>query len=113
VYYLETVLREELREDGGAPERAKNTAKPKSDYHLKKELESEKRKLGTRLRKALEEIAAHKKEREAIHEDFMEHPGAWSRQRNDRHEELGRLIESKENEWLELTQAIEKLNGNS
>jgi len=112
VYSLEAVLREELRQDSGPPEGAKNTAKPKSDYHLKKELESEKRKLGTRLRKASEEIAAHKKEREAIHEDFMKHPDAWSRQRHDRHGELGRLIEAKENEWLELTQAIEKLNGN-
>lgn len=110
VYHLETVLREELREDGGAPERPKSGEKPKkSDYHLKKEQESEKRKLATRLKKAMEEIEKHKRERDAIHEDFMRHPDAWSRERNDRHDELGRLIEAGENEWLELSQAMEKL----
>ena len=84
--------------------------KPKSDYHLKKERESEKRKTAAKLRKLEEEIAALKKEREAIHESFASGHENWSRERNDRYEELARLIEAAEARWLELTQILEKLS---
>ncbi|HTL71523.1 MAG TPA: ABC-F family ATP-binding cassette domain-containing protein [Candidatus Eisenbacteria bacterium] len=112
VYNLENTLRQEVAEKEAPAAKngsASGAPKPKLDYHAKKELESEKRKLATRIRKATERIADHKKERETIHEDFTRDPMAWSRERNERYEELARLIQSAEEEWLESTQKLEEL----
>lgn len=105
VYHLETIVRDDLREDASV--RGNGGAKPKSDYHLKKEIESEKRRLAGKIRKSAEQIAAYKKERDAIHEDFVRDPSAWSRERNDRYEKLAELIEAEEDQWLVLTQKLE------
>ncbi|MBI2095337.1 MAG: ABC-F family ATP-binding cassette domain-containing protein [Candidatus Omnitrophica bacterium] len=110
VYHLETVLRAELGQDAAPQsEEKERPAKPKSDYHLKKELESRKRKLGSQVRKAEERIAAHKKERETIHEHFMKDPMHWSRELNNRYEALAKLLETEESLWLDLTQELEGL----
>ncbi len=113
VWHLENVLRDELRGDaaenqgpGGSSDGA---AKPKSDYHLKKEQQSQRRKLAGRLKRLEQEIEAFKKERQAIHDDFVRDPTAWSRDRNARYEELAPLIETHEREWLEITHQIEAL----
>jgi len=110
VYHLENVLKRELSEDASSSgERTNASVKQKSDYHLRKELESEKRKLQTRIKKSAEQIVAFKKEREAIHEEFVRDPMAWSRERNERYEKLARLVEAEENQWLEMTQKLEAL----
>jgi ATP-binding cassette subfamily F protein 3 len=109
VYHLENSLRAEIVETqsakGGGP---KTAEKPRSDYHLRKELESEKRKLASRIKKVEEEIAAYKKEHETIHEHFMSDPAAWSRESHSRYEELARLIDTREHLWLELTDKLEQ-----
>ena len=112
VYHLENSLRAELVETQShktdAP--AKPAEKSKSHYHLKKEIESEKRKLTTRVNKIEAEIAAYKKEHEAIHEHFMSDVMAWSRESHGRYEELARLIDTQEHLWLELTAKLEALH---
>jgi len=108
VYHLETTLREELGQTEAPKARSgEPPLKPRSDYHLKKERGSEKRKLNTRLKKIDEELTAFKKEHEAIHRDFMDDPHSWSRPRHERYEELTRLIAVHENTWLELTAKLE------
>lgn len=100
VYRLETQVEDEQRE---TDTQAKQTAKPKSDYHLKKEMDSEKRKLAGRLKKTEERLEAYKKERDAIQDLFMKDPSVWSHEKNARFEELTALIEKEEAVWLELT----------
>lgn len=110
VYHLEKTLQNELAEDVPLDASKKNPAKPKSDYHQKKEAESQKRKLSTQLRKSEEQIAAYKKEREAIHDDFVRDPNAWSRERNERYEELAKLIEAAETKWIEINDALSTID---
>ena len=108
VYHLEKELQDELEEL--EPKSAQTpAAKPKSDYHQKKEMESEKRKLGTRIKKLEAELEAQKKERDAIHEEFMRDSMNWSRERHERHDELVKKIEANELLWLELTGKLETL----
>lgn len=106
VYHLEGQLQAELKED-------EPPTKPKSDYHLKKELASEKRKLAARISKVDVELAAYKKEHEAIHQEFMNDSMSWTRGRHDRYETLNKLIESHEHLWLELTEKLETIQKNS
>ena len=112
VYHLEQQLRNELKDDAPSPSAgSKKTAeKPKSNYHAQKELSSQKRKAASQLKKSEELLASLKKEREAIHEDFVRDAESWSRERNERYEELARLIEKEEVRWLELNDSLEKLS---
>lgn len=111
VYHLENILKEELNESAVASSKeTKTQGKSKSDYHLKKEMESEKRKLNTKIKKMDEQIQLYKKERDAIHEEFMRDADAWSQEKQARHDELEFLIQSEETKWLELSQRIEELN---
>ncbi len=109
VYHLEQQLRDELKEDEpvGPPKKAE---KPKLGYHEQKELNSQKRKLTTQLKKSDELLASMKKERGDIQEEFLRDASAWSRERNERFEELARLIEAEEARWLQLTEKLEALN---
>ena len=79
------------------------------DYHARKEFESEKRKLNTQIRKADQRIAEYKKEKEAIHQDFMKDPMLWSQERQARHDELVKLLEKEELLWLDLQQKAEAM----
>lgn len=110
VYHLENVLRREL---SGKPAPSTDTIdsspKQKSDYLYNKKLESEKRKFETKIRKCLEQIALYQKEHSEIHQDFIRTPESWSKIRNDRYEELARVIESEEIRWLELTDQFDIL----
>lgn len=113
VYHLENTLKEELNENEITDKQQKSAVKTKSDYHLKKEQESEKRKLNSRLKKSEEQIAAFKKERDSIHEEFMNNADAWSQQKQARHDELEFLIQSEELKWLEINQKLEAFNQSS
>ena len=101
VYHLEKELRDELK--GEAPEAPKAAKKEKSDYHLRKELESSRKKLASRIRKTEERMELRKKERDDIQKLFESDPAAWSRELNSRYEELARLIAEDERLWLELS----------
>ena len=105
VYHLETQVRDEL--SGKTQESAKPAKKEKSDYHVRKEIESAKKKLASHIRKAEERIKLHKKEQEEIHQLFMNDPSAWSHERGARHEELTKLIAQDEQLWLDLTAGLE------
>ncbi|MCG3176652.1 MAG: putative ABC transporter ATP-binding protein YbiT [Candidatus Omnitrophica bacterium] len=110
VYSLESIIRQELSEDATPSAAKPAAAPPKSDYQARKERESEKRKLGTQIRRIDERIAAYKKEWQEIHDLFFNDPGAWSRERNDRYDELQRMIDREEQDWLKATQRLEELS---
>lgn len=113
VYSMEKALREELNEDKPAAKASyAPTAKPKSDYHVRKELESEKRKLTTKIRKSMEQITAYKAEHETIQKSFEQDSSNWSWDRQARFEELARLIEVEEIQWLEYSKRLEELSAN-
>jgi len=108
VYSMEMRVQEES--GSGAQESGARVEKQtKSDWELKKELESEKRKIASRLKKSEENVRAYKEEREVIHNDFMAHPDQWSQERYARYEELAKLIEKEEQEWLELQAKAEAM----
>ena len=109
VYHLEQQLRNELKEDAPAPA-AKKNEKPKLGYHEQKELNSQKRKLSSQLKKSDELLVSMRAEHDAIQKEFLADAGAWSRERNERFEELARLIEAEEARWLQLTEKLEALN---
>ncbi len=120
VYHLEKTLKEELNvgvPPVGAQKKAATSPAPtapvvgkaKSDYDLKKEQESEKRRLTTRIKKIETELQAYKKEHEEIHQGFMKDAGSWTQERYKRLEQLARLIESHEQIWLEITEQLEAL----
>lgn len=112
VYHLEQTLRSELDEDKKTVEKAASPAKPssKSDYEAKKQRESERRKLTTRLKKTEERIDDLKKEHDALHQELMSDPSAYSREKYHRYEELSRYLQIEEAKWLEITEVLEKLN---
>lgn len=103
VYSLENRVDQEQAEGEPAAAAPAAPRSAKEEYERKKKLESEKRKLATRLKKTEERLAQLKAERDAIQKDFTEKPDSWSRERNDRFEELGRLIQAEESAWLELS----------
>ena len=105
VYHLENTLREELS-DTPKTAAAKPAEKPVSDYHLKKQQASEKRKLNSQIKKIETEMATQKAEHESIHQDFMKHHDHWSQERHQRYEELTKLIEANEKLWLELADKL-------
>ncbi len=108
VYHLEQQLRNELKEDEApAP---KKDEKPKLGYHEQKELNSQKRKLSSQIKKSDELLASMRSEHDAIQKEFLADASAWSRERNERFEELARLIEAEEARWLQLTEKLEALN---
>jgi ATP-binding cassette subfamily F protein 3 len=108
VYSMEMRVQEE--NEGGASDNGPRAPKQtKSDYELKKEQESEKRKIAARLKKAEENIKSYKEEREAIHNDFMAHPDHWSQERYTRYETLAKMIEKEEQEWLEFQAKAEAM----
>jgi len=116
VYHLETQLREELVVNMSGP-----AVRPKSD-HQKAVVRkpdrpdggsaakaTDKGKLGTQLRKFEKQIAEYKTEHDAIQELFARNPQAWSREKNSRYEELGRLIQEAEARWLEISSKLDAI----
>ncbi len=106
VYSLENKTDRELAESEAAETKA--IAKPKSSYHAHKERESQKRKLTARLRKTEAQLELYKNERAAIEQNFTQDPNSWSRERNDRYEELAGLIAKEEEVWLSLLGILSK-----
>lgn len=110
VYRLENFVLDELDEAPAPSGNTEKKAAPKSGkeaYLLKKELESERRKITSRLKKSEEKLEALKREREVIHQELLKDPNAWSVDKNARFEDLGGLIEEEERVWLDCTQQAE------
>jgi ATP-binding cassette, subfamily F, member 3 len=115
VYRLENQVREELEQDARAdapPAKPKDGTKPKgkSDYHLKKERESAKRKLTTQLRKSEEQQAAYRKEKDALEAEMAADPTNWRRELTDRCTVLEGLIREEERRWITLSEELHALS---
>jgi ATP-binding cassette subfamily F protein 3 len=112
VYHLESRLREELAEDGAGPAQPKKAAAAltgREAYEKRKEIEAERRKAVNQLKKSEETLAAHKKEHAAIQDELLKDAAAWTAEKGDRLEMLGRLIASEEARWLEFSEKVERL----
>jgi len=101
VYHLENRVQEEM-EEGDTASNSKPASKPKASYHEQKEMQSKKRKLVGAIKRADERIKAFKAEKAGIEDLFTKAPSAWTREKNERLDELGRLIDAEEAEWLKL-----------
>ncbi len=114
VYHLESQLRDELKADtpkAALPaQKAKVEEKPKSGYHQQKEIEAEKRRVSSRMKKIEEQIAIFKTEHDAIHKSFMNDSFTWTRDKQKRYDELTKLIEHYEHIWLELSTELESFS---
>lgn len=114
VYHLESQLRDELKED--TPKAAQSTQKvkveekPKTGYHQQKEIEAEKRRVSSRMKKIEEQIATFKTEHDTIHKSFMNDSFTWTREKQKRYDELTKLIEHYEHIWLELSTELESFS---
>jgi len=110
VYRLERQVRHELEaEDGGAQAAAK--PKAPSDYHVRKQRESAKRKLAGQIQRSEEQQAAYRKEREALEDEMAAHAANWNRELTGRCTKLTALMHDEERRWVELTEALERLSG--
>jgi ATP-binding cassette subfamily F protein 3 len=114
VYHLESQLRDELKEDtpkaAQPAQKAKVEEKPKTNYHQQKEIEAEKRRVSSRMKKIEEQIAVFKTEHETIHKSFMNDSFTWTRDKQKRYDELTKLIEHYEHIWLELSTELESFS---
>ncbi|MDA0986446.1 MAG: ABC-F family ATP-binding cassette domain-containing protein [Bacteroidetes bacterium] len=107
VYHLENILRKEMSGKIVKTEETDPKQKGISDYHLRKEIESEKKSKKRKIEKTLERIAIYKKEYDEIHEDFIRRSESWSFDRNARYEVLAKKIEEEEIIWVTLTDELD------
>jgi len=110
VYRLEHQVRQELEAEGTAGAAAAQTkAKTPSDYHLRKQRESAKRKLAGQIKRSEDQQAAYQKEKESLESEMAANPTLWSRELTDRCAALAELLQEEERRWMALTQALEGL----
>src|SRR3989338_2905496 len=109
VYRLETQVRQELEAEEGSREEPAPKAKGPSEYHLRKQRESAKRKLAGQIRRCEEQQAAYRQEKESLEAELAADPARWSRELTDRCAALAALIQEEERRWLQLTEELERL----
>ncbi len=109
VYRLETQVRQELKaEEGGGAEPASKTKAP-SEYQLRKQRESVKRKLAGQIKRSEDQQEQYRKERDALESEMAANPLVWTPALSRRFDELTRLIRAEEERWAELTEQLEAL----
>ncbi|MBI3996050.1 MAG: ABC-F family ATP-binding cassette domain-containing protein [Candidatus Omnitrophica bacterium] len=112
VYHLEHQVRQELTADqGDRRPAAARVAKPPSDYHLRKQRESTRRKLAGEIKRSEERQASHRHEQQALEAELAAHPTVWTRELTDRLAALTQLIHEEERRWIELNERLESLAG--
>ena len=111
VYRLENQVRQELEADDGDGTELAPKVKAPSDYHLRKQRESAKRKLTSQIKRSEEQQAACRKELAALESEMAADPTQWSRELTDRYATLTTRIQEEERRWVELTEALEDLSG--
>ncbi len=113
VYHLENSLDlEEINQEpkkGAISPRKQLTSDNKNRYKLKKELQSSRNKISKLVDKLEGELESLQSERQEILDLFMSDSGAYSRDRNERLEELNDFIEAKEFTWLEKQEELEAI----
>lgn len=106
VYFLERQAKDELFSDGSQP----YEPKPK---HSKKDPVEEARRETTRLKVEIGECEAKiqglKTERDAITQEFIAKPTAYSRERKERLDTVTQELAGEEERWLRLQEELEKL----
>jgi ATP-binding cassette subfamily F protein 3 len=107
VYRMEKQVRQELEtEDGDGLEAAPTTREP-SQYHVRKQRESARRKLAGQIKRCEEQQAAYRKEKDSLETEMAANPSTWSRERTDRCTELATLIQEEERRWIDLNEQME------
>jgi len=109
VYRLETQVRQELEAQDGADAELAPKVKPPSDYHLRKQRESHRRKLAGQIKRSEEQQAAYRKEKETLESEMAAHPAMWNRALTDRCTTLAALLQEEERRWIQLTEQLETL----
>ncbi len=109
VYHLEHEVRDELTADQSSGAGAPRAAKEPSDYHLRKQRESTRRKLAGQIKRSEGQQAAHRKEKDALEAELASNPTAWNRELSDRVKQLMQSLAEEERRWLELTEQLEAL----
>ena len=113
VYRLENQVRQELEAAGTAGAGAAPTIKAKtpSDYHLRKQRESAKRKLAGQIKRSEDQQAAYRREKESLESEMAANPALWNRALTDRGTTLAALIHEEERRWIQLTEELEGSSG--
>ncbi|MBI2884555.1 MAG: ABC-F family ATP-binding cassette domain-containing protein [Candidatus Omnitrophica bacterium] len=109
VYRLESQVRQELEAESGSGAAPTPKAKGPSDYHLRKQRESAKRKLAGQISRSEAQQAAYRKEKETLESEMAANPALWSRELTDRCTELAMLLQTEERRWIELTEQLDVL----
>ena len=107
VYRLENQVRQELAAGEGAGAAPASKVKVVSDYHLRKQRESAKRKLAGQIKRSEEQQAVYRKEKDSLESEMLAHPAVWNRELVDRCAALTTLIQTEERRWLALTEQLE------
>ena len=107
MYRLENQLRQEL-ELGNRAETTPPKIKAPSDYHLRKQLESVKRKLAGQIKRCEEQQAVYRKEKESLESEMAANPARWNRELTDRCTMLAALIDEEERRWIHLNEQMER-----
>lgn len=107
VYHIQTTIQDEFRTEREPVSMSQE--KVKNVYQQNKELQSEKRKLLTKLHRIEKRMELHKEEFNAIDHIFMADSTTWTRERSERHETLAKLIREDEDLWIELNEKIEAI----
>ena len=110
VYRMENQVRRELETENGAGAEPAPKVKAPSDYHLRKQRESAKRKLAGQIKRSEEQQAAYRKEKESLESEMAANPALWSRELTDRCTTLAALIHEEERRWLARTEELEGLS---
>jgi len=107
VYRLEKQVRQELEAEDGAGGAPAPKVKPPSDYHLRKQRESAKRKLDGQIKRSEEQQAAYRKEKASLESEMAANPAMWNRELTDRCTALAALIQEEERRWIQLNEQLE------
>ncbi|MBI2093913.1 MAG: ABC-F family ATP-binding cassette domain-containing protein [Candidatus Omnitrophica bacterium] len=108
VYRLEKQIRQELDvKDGGRAESVPKANGP-SDYHLRKQRESAKRKLAGQIKRCEEQQAVYRKEKDSLEAEMAADPAKWNRELTDRCTTLAALIQEEEHRWIDLNEQMER-----
>ncbi|MBI3318998.1 MAG: ABC-F family ATP-binding cassette domain-containing protein [Candidatus Omnitrophica bacterium] len=109
VYRLENQVRQELEAEDGARAELAPKVKTPSDYHLRKQRESAKRKLAGKIKRSEAQQAASRREKESLESEMAANPALWNRELTDRCATLAALIQEEERRWIQLTEQLEAL----
>jgi hypothetical protein len=105
---MEQRVRQELETEDGDGLGAAPTTRGPSQYHVRKQRESARRKLAGQIKRCEEQQAAYRKEKEALESEMAADPTRWNRELTDRCTALATLLDDEERRWLQLNEQLER-----